>query len=62
VTLLGQRVSAVSVPDFRLGWTLAAIGALLTSVAGVALWRTPAPSVSPVARPMSSVSAAGTSH
>ncbi len=37
MTLLGQRVTVASVQDFRLGWTLAAIGALLTSLTGVLL-------------------------
>jgi hypothetical protein len=40
VTLLGQRVSAASLGDFRTGWILAAIGALLTSGTGLLLSRT----------------------
>jgi EmrB/QacA subfamily drug resistance transporter len=37
VTLLGSRVTVASLADFRTGWILAAVGALLTSATGLLL-------------------------
>jgi hypothetical protein len=50
VTIVGSRVSASSVDDFRLAWSLAAGLALATAALGVQLART-APAAPPAGQP-----------